>query len=67
MATKETKERTQKLIEHFRGKPGEWDMLKGVLCVDHVFEYDSEVQKNWDATIDKMMIAARMDAIDGAK
>lgn len=42
------------VIECFRGSPGEYEMLKGVLCLSHAFDVGH------DFGIDTRLIAARM-------
>lgn len=59
MMTKQ--ERTQSIIDNFRGNDDEFAMLKGVLCADHKFDRESE--KAFDELIDSMMIAERMDEL----
>lgn len=47
--------RTQAIIEKYRSLPGEFMMLKGLLCMSHI---DDKVASN---VFDGMMIATRMD------
>lgn len=51
------KERTVKVIEYFRERPGEFYMLKGLLCATHSTQEKS--------IYDTMMIAVRMDELSG--
>ncbi|WP_334042672.1 hypothetical protein [Burkholderia ambifaria] len=54
-------ERTQALIDQFRGNPGEFYMLKGVVCAG--FRFDDEVWGVYSELIDLVLIAQRMEAI----
>ena len=58
--TKQTKKqiRTATLIEKYKGLPGEFMMLKGLLCMSHIDDKALDV-------LDGMMIAVRMDEING--
>jgi hypothetical protein len=59
------RDRTQKLIDNFRGKPGEFYMLKGILCADHGFDSVADpAYKKINLMFDMVMIAARMDNIN---
>jgi hypothetical protein len=55
------RERTDKIIDSFRGLKDEWGMLKGVLCADHTLE--GEDRRTWDQLIDGVRVAERMDEI----
>lgn len=55
--------RTDAIIKHYRGLPGEWEMLKGLLCMTHPFDCSNADFKKLDACFDGLMIAARMDEI----
>jgi hypothetical protein len=55
------KDRAQAIIDYYRDKAGEFAMLKGVLCIDHVLP-DTRAALN----IDLMLIAQRMDEINAA-
>lgn len=55
-------ERTHKLIDNYRGLPGEFDMLKGVLCMDHSLNGYSLESAN--GLFDRLEIARRMDEIN---
>jgi len=54
-------ERTQKLIEKYKGLPGEFMMLKGLLCMSHT---NDKVLTN---VLDGYLVAVRMDEINGIK
>ncbi|MBN3762367.1 hypothetical protein [Burkholderia sp. Ac-20365] len=56
--------RTQKVIDHFRGLPGEFPMLKGLLCASHPMEGQDVVRYRY--FFDSSLIAARMDEINAA-
>ncbi|ALL68697.1 hypothetical protein K788_0000280 [Paraburkholderia caribensis MBA4] len=56
--------RTQKVINHFRGLPGEFSMLKGLLCASHSMEGHDEVRYRY--FFDSSLIAARMEEINAA-
>jgi len=53
--------RTKKLIEVYKGLPGEFMMLKGLLCMSHI---DDKVLND---AIDGMTVALRMDEMQGIK
>ncbi|KVO56589.1 hypothetical protein [Burkholderia stagnalis] len=61
----EKKERTQSIIENFRGNCDEFVMLKGVLCASH--QFDSAGDKAYRELIDTLMIAKRMDELRACK
>ena len=56
-------ERTNALIEQFTGCPGEFYMLKGILCASHRIPSD---ELNTKEVFDTMMIARRMDQLQEA-
>ena len=56
--------RTQHIIDRFKGKPEEWGMLKGVLCMDHGLAYDDPLAVALRETIDTVMVAKRMDELN---
>lgn len=69
-------ERTQSIIDTFRGLPGEYMMLKGVLCIDHGVNKAIE-EKTGDryapfsadrdalsGGFDSIMISTRMDELN---
>lgn len=56
--------RTAKILEYFNNLPGEWEMLKGLLCCNHPFNYQNA--KPFHRLFDFNMIACRMDAITSA-
>lgn len=69
-------ERTAAILEGFRGLPGEFYMLKALLCVGHACEKAVELKYprinheivNGESTLldqhyDRMMIAERMDQL----
>lgn len=72
MQTKTTKReqdrltRTQKIIETFRNLPGEYYMLKGLLCVESALrdEQDRATRKHIADAYDTHTIAKRMDEIN---
>ena len=53
------REQTQQIINRFKGLPGEFYMLKGLLCLDHAVD-SKQVKKLYDLR----MIATRMDEIN---
>jgi len=55
-------ERTQALLDNFKGNKDEFMMLKGVLCAPHGL--DSEGSQLFYALFDTIMIAERMDQIN---
>lgn len=55
--------RTQHIIDRFKGLPGEWSMLKGLLCADHGLAYDDPFAVAMREHLDTMMVARRMDDI----
>ena len=67
-------QRTQDIIDYYRGLPSEWGLLKGVLLLDIAVSRAAETRGGYAlgraereaviALIDPMMIAARMDQID---
>lgn len=66
-------ERTQRLIEKFKGIPGEYDALKGVLlsgCLTNVRASDTEFfkwraeEKLVESVFDSGLIARRMDELN---
>ncbi len=57
-------ERTAKLIENFRGNKHEFEMLKGVLCMNHAFDCTTTDFDLVESVFDDMMIASRMDEIN---
>lgn len=66
---KQTKaqKRTQALIDYYRGRPGEFYMLKGLLCLDLPFSDDDVTARTLaHRLVDSMMIAARMDELEAA-
>ncbi|SDG92017.1 hypothetical protein SAMN05216466_10656 [Paraburkholderia phenazinium] len=54
--------RTQTMIDDFRGAPHEFQMLKGVLCMAH--QWPEADRTRFYRTIDIVMVAQRMDAIN---
>lgn len=64
-------ERTDRLLNCFYGLPGEFYMLKGVLCMGmnycsgpmpaSVYEIERKQQKRIEALFDTLRIAQRMD------
>lgn len=56
------KARTEALIDHFRGLPQEFGMLKGVLCATHVMEGQDSTR--WLYFFDTLRIAGRMDELN---
>ena len=46
-------------VNKFRGNVSEFPMLKGILCLNHGYEYDQAMRVT--AVIDLMVIAYRMD------
>jgi hypothetical protein len=68
-----TAQRTQAVLDYFKGKPGEFYMLKGLLIApiaigqsfdDSQWEARAAERKASDRYIDTGPIAARMDAIN---
>lgn len=55
--------RTQMIIDSFKGLTNEWYMLKGVLMASHTL--DSKQTRDFDQIVDCMLIAERMDALNG--
>lgn len=55
---------TRKIIDSFRGLPGEWYMLKGLLCADRSMEYNSLEYKAYNSVVNGVMIASRMDELN---
>ncbi len=66
MAKQKTRktQRTETLLEGFRGNPDEFVMLKGVLCMALGLDYADEQKAR--SLFDTKMIAARMDAMNAA-
>jgi len=65
MITRQDTERnTAAVINSFKGLPGEYNMLKGLLCADHPMAYGEPMQRRYASAIDTRMIAARMDEIN---
>ena len=60
-ANKTQQQRTQDVIDYFRGLPGEWGMLKGLLCMEHALT--GEALHHVEGLFDRLMIAKRMDEI----
>jgi len=65
---------TAAIIEGYKGLPGEFYMLKGLLCADRddAMPYGSPARRKWKSLIDSGMVARRMDemnlvVIDAAK
>lgn len=66
-----TQERTQVVIDAWRGLPGELMMLKGLMCIEHTLQsaYENkgarftEALAAADIGLDRMMVAARMDEL----
>lgn len=52
--------RTADVIDYYDGKPGEFLMLKGLLCLTHVDSCRPEAY----ALLDGIMIAKRMDELN---
>ena len=72
MVTKQSKkaQRTQAIINHYRGLPGEFYMLKGLLCLDIAVEEfgsnEGAKEREREAVarrLDLLLIAQRMDAL----
>jgi hypothetical protein len=55
------KQNSQDVIEYFRGLPGEFYMLKGLLCAEHALKGDAT--SDIEGLFDRLMIAERMDEI----
>ncbi len=55
-------DRTQTLIDYFRGLPGEFFMLKGLLCAGHALD-TTPARQQLDNVYDSILIAERMDQI----
>jgi hypothetical protein len=55
--------RTARLLQIFRGNKHEFEMLKGVLCMDH--GQDDETSRAIKRLFDNMMIATRLDELRG--
>lgn len=72
-----TQQRAQDIIDGFRGLPGEFMMLKGLLCLSHTvegaeekrngYQAGSSVRRKVEAIFDSTMIAARMDEINNGE
>lgn len=60
--TKNKEARTQALIDAYRGLPGEFFMLKGLICLGTV----NHLGEPLTARLDDAMLAARMDEITTA-
>ncbi len=58
-------EATAQIIKSFRGLPGEFYMLKGLLCADRDMEYKGKAHKAFHSVINCSMVAQRMDEING--
>ncbi len=67
-------ERTQAIIDGWRGLPGEFYMLKGLICLERAVEKGAEKKSSnytdqraerdqFEGTINMMMIAERMDKV----
>jgi hypothetical protein len=59
--SKNPEQNTQEVIDYFRNLPGEFYMLKGLLCVEHALTEDAK--KNIEGLFNRLMIAERMDEI----
>lgn len=69
----ETQKRTQAIISRYTGLPGEFYMLKGLLCLEDALEQDAAnrggyhkgrlVREKVNKLYDSVMIAERMDQI----
>lgn len=57
-----TEQRTQVIIEKYRGNKHEFQMLKGILCMNHGWDIEDDVKLY--ALIDNTMIAERLDEIN---
>lgn len=57
---------TAAIIQDFKGLPGEFYMLKGLLCAerDSVMPYGSASSRKYRSLISTKLIAARMDQIN---
>ncbi len=60
-AVQTREERTQALIDNYRGSKDEFAMLKGVLCATHKMNYADELV--FEGLLNGLMIAARMDEL----
>jgi hypothetical protein len=58
---KTQQQRTADLLASFQGLPGEFYMLKGVLCLPYSLD-DSEQYEHYEL-YDRVMIARRMDEL----
>ncbi len=56
-----TQERTQQIIDNYRDNKDRFNMLKGILCMNH--GWDIEDDKRLYELIDFSMIACEMDRI----
>lgn len=58
------KARTQCVIDTYRGLPGEFYMLKGLLCLDTVRIDGVDWRSRVNSMLDGLLIAARMDELN---
>lgn len=57
-------QRTAQVIAKYRGLPGEFYMLKGLLCMDHAFDCTGADHRLINGVFDFVMIAQRMDQLN---
>ena len=55
--------RTRAILKRWKGLPGEFYMLKGLLCISAVFDAEHFEGEMVRALFDSKMIAERMDEI----
>jgi hypothetical protein len=55
--------RTDELLANFRGNPHEFQMLKGILCMDHGLKLRAD-RELADSLFNDLRIASRMDEIN---
>lgn len=53
--------RTETLLAKWKGLPGEFYMLKGLICMEHPFPHPSKERQMIDKLFDGILIARRMD------
>ena len=58
------RERTQIIIEKYRGNKDEYKMLKGILCMNHGWDIKDDMRLY--ELVDLNMIASRLDELNTA-
>ena len=57
-----TTQRTQVIIEKYRGNKDEYKMLKGILCMNHGWDIEDDMKLH--ELVDFNMIASRLDEMN---